>query len=324
MPSELTITELNDSIISLLSLVDTLNAELEEVLLQNPTEIISTLELALEAWNVSIDLAAGWNMFGYGCPSPIDVVEGLSNHTESVILVKNNNGEAYLPEWNFNGIGDLIPGFGYQIKLTEAIEGFSLCDWYVNDIPEDNIVSLQEENASLQDSIDVLNATSYTPLYQIGDMVHGGIVFYIDATGEHGLVAAQEDLEGSYEWGCYGEYVDGADAKWIGSGLQNTMDITNQGCATENGGTTAAQAALDTELNGYSDWYLPSLGELQTMYITIGQGSENGNIGGFENNTYWSSSENNNGSAWGVYFSNGYADGYYKGDADRVRVIRAF
>jgi len=129
LPSELTITELNDSITSLLSIVDSLNAELEEILLQNPAEIISTLELALEAWNVSIDLAAGWNMIGYGCPEPIDLIEGLSNHTESIILVKDNNGEAYLPEWNFNGIGDFTPGFGYQIKLTEAIEGFSLCDW---------------------------------------------------------------------------------------------------------------------------------------------------------------------------------------------------
>ena len=30
------------------------------------------------------------------------------------------------------------------MKLSEAREGFSLCDWYVNDIPEDNIVTLQD------------------------------------------------------------------------------------------------------------------------------------------------------------------------------------
>ena len=27
-------------------------------------------------------------------------------------------GYAYLPEWNFNGIGDMIPGRGYSIKVT--------------------------------------------------------------------------------------------------------------------------------------------------------------------------------------------------------------
>ena len=90
-------------------------------------------------------------MFGYGCPSSINVSEGLSNHTESIIITKDNSGNVYMPEFGFNGIGDFTPGFGYQIKLTEAIEGFSLCDWYVNDIPEDNIISLQEEVEYLQE-----------------------------------------------------------------------------------------------------------------------------------------------------------------------------
>ena len=44
-----------------------------------------------------------------------------------------------MPEYGFNGIGDFTPGFGYQIKLTEAIEGFSLCDWYVNHTYIDSI-----------------------------------------------------------------------------------------------------------------------------------------------------------------------------------------
>jgi len=39
-------------------------------------------------------------------------------------IIKDNNGAAYLPEWGFNGIGDFIPGQGYQIKLTEQINGF--------------------------------------------------------------------------------------------------------------------------------------------------------------------------------------------------------
>ena len=34
----------------------------------------------------------------------------------------NNLGAAYLPEWNFNGIGNLSPGQGYQIKLNQSAE----------------------------------------------------------------------------------------------------------------------------------------------------------------------------------------------------------
>ena len=62
---------------------------------------------------------------------------------------------------------------------------------------------------------------------QIGDEAFGGIVFYLDETGTRGLIAATEDI-GTYEWGCYGTQVNGADGQAIGTGYQNTMDIVNQ------------------------------------------------------------------------------------------------
>ena len=49
---------------------------------------------------------------------------GIYDH---VVIVKDNNGLAYLPEWNYNGIGTLNPGYGYQIKVSESIDDFSLC-----------------------------------------------------------------------------------------------------------------------------------------------------------------------------------------------------
>ena len=173
--------------------------------------------------------------------------------------------------------------------------------------------------------------------YQVGDLTEGGIVFYVDETGQHGLVAALEDLtEGAtdpyglgygYEWGCYFENVSGADGAAIGTGYQNTMDIVNQGCDTENGGITAAQAALDAEINDYSDWFLPSNDELNEMYNTIGPGGLGSNIGGFGNSNdsyYWSSSEINNMTAWGVYFDNGDVELSSKNNTRSVRVIRSF
>ncbi|GIR11704.1 MAG: hypothetical protein CM15mP23_02790 [Cryomorphaceae bacterium] len=50
----------------------------------------------------------------------------------NLIIAKNNLGSAYLPEFNFNGIGNLIPGQGYQIKLNEPAElvYFSIFDSY--------------------------------------------------------------------------------------------------------------------------------------------------------------------------------------------------
>jgi hypothetical protein len=258
------------------------------------------------------------------------------------MLANQNNS---FPLWLSSGssVSPEYPVFSIsaiEFSIVESVEGSNMVFSRVLEITETQTVpegttwkieSVQTANESFDDSLSVLSQqldsvlnAPCTPLYQVGDMLEGGIVFYVDATGEHGLVAAMEDLEGYYEWGCYNQSVIGADSQWIGSGLQNTMDITNQGCATENGGTTAAQAALDAEINGYSDWYLPSIGELQTMYITIGQGSENGNIGGFENNYYWSSSENYNYFAWFVNFYNGGSSLNDKNYARLVRIIRAF
>jgi para-nitrobenzyl esterase len=265
--------------------------------------------------DIPLYLPEGWVMFGYTCLEPIDLSLGFESIVDRVVIVKDSDGNAYLPEWNFNGIGDLIYSRGYQIKTTEEITDFSFCPTLIGT----ELVS--------------------NPQHQVGDMVEGGIVFYIDSTGQHGLVAAMENLtEGAtdpwgwglngYEWGCYGESVDAADGISIGTGYQNTMDIVNQGCATENGAINAAQAALDAEINGYNDWYLPSKDELLEMYNTIGNGGPEGNIGGFIEDGWpcWSSSKyiNDYAYAWFVDFGNGNAGLNYKDSTLRVRIIRAF
>ena len=161
---------------------------------------------------------------------------------------------------------------------------------------------------------------------EIGAIYQGGIIFYIDETGEHGLVAAMEDIEGTYEWGCYGTDINGNNSSvspeldGIGTGLQNTLEIVS-GCSET---PIAASEALAYESGGYSDWYLPSKDELIEMYNTIGNDGLEGNIGGFENNWYWSSSENNSNDAWDVYFDYGYTLSSSKSNTNRVRVIRAF
>ena len=39
---------------------------------------------------------------------------------ENIVVAKNNDGAALMPNFNFNGIGDLIPGEAYQIKMINA------------------------------------------------------------------------------------------------------------------------------------------------------------------------------------------------------------
>jgi len=146
--------------------------------------------------------------------------------------------------------------------------------------------------------------------FVVGMEAEGGIVFYIDASGEHGLVAAYHDISREtppgfgdtewFEWGCYGINVNGADGYTIGTGYQNTLDIVANNCLSYNSDPqdyVAAKEALYYISEGYDDWYLPSWNELQEMLSTIGPYDLNplGNIGGFKTDgslaSYWSSTE---------------------------------
>ena len=70
----------------------------------------------------SVALAAGWNMIGYLRmeAAPADAVLAELNDAGNLVIAKNYLGSAFLPEFNFNGIGDLEPGQGYQLKTNEA------------------------------------------------------------------------------------------------------------------------------------------------------------------------------------------------------------
>ena len=62
------------------------------------------------------------------------------------------------------------------------------------------------------------------------------------------------------------------------------------------------------------------------MYLNIGQGNALGlgNIGGFANTYYWSSTENDVGDAWRQVFTDGGQYSSPKYYYDDVRAVRAF
>ena len=158
------------------------------------------------------------------------------------------------------------------------------------------------------------NELSFTASYVIGQNYGGGIIFYIDGAGQHGLIAATSDQPGA-PWGCQETSIPGSTPQGIGCGQANTTAIVT-GC---NEPGIAARICDDLILNGYSDWFLPSMDELNQMYLqkTI--------IGGFVDTYYWTSSDfiyfNN---AWIQHFVNGGQDIYNKSITTNVRAVRAF
>jgi len=83
-----------------------------------------------------IDLPLGWSIFStYMIPDDIDIISVLAPIVNNVIIAKDYSGLAYLPEWSFNGIGDIQIGQGYQIKTTAALE-LTISGAYA--LPEEN------------------------------------------------------------------------------------------------------------------------------------------------------------------------------------------
>jgi len=111
------------SCISFQYMVDSL-AQLNTIALDS----ISGLQVELETWNTSIELTEGWNMIGYGCSNPTDLVVAMYAYEGFILIMKDNNGQVYMPEFGFNGIGDLTPGYGYQLKVTDYILDFNICE----------------------------------------------------------------------------------------------------------------------------------------------------------------------------------------------------
>jgi hypothetical protein len=155
---------------------------------------------------------------------------------------------------------------------------------------------------------------SFKSEYVIGEHLNGGYIFYVDETGEHGLVCAPSDQDLSALWGnCTPA---GAAGKAVGTGIKNTTDIV-LGCQAEG---IAAKICYDLELDGYNDWFLPSIDELFFMYENL---HEKG-LGGFEDSYYWSSTQDRHG-AWVVSFFYGSRSNHGRIEYSiRTRAIRAF
>ena len=151
----------------------------------------------------------------------------------------------------------------------------------------------------------------------IGNAYGGGIIFWLDASKQHGLIAATTDQSTLIEW-YYGNNLTGATLDGVYAGKANTRIIV----AFQGAGSYAAKLcddyAVTVNNEYYDDWYLPSKYELNLLY------NQKAIVGGFDPDWYWSSTEANQYFAWGQYFGNGLQDGPYKFKQYHVRAVRAF
>ena len=156
-------------------------------------------------------------------------------------------------------------------------------------------------------------------VHYIGEKFGGGIVFYIDETGIHGLIASQNDESSEEQWGCKKEWVGASN---LTDGQKNTKLIVEK-CK----GNHAAGVCAFSSKGGFNDWYLPAQDELRLMY------EQRMKIGGFAAGDYCSSSEYRSSSkhhqdpidCWVIQFGReGRLIHYHKDSYYYVRAIRKF
>ncbi len=145
----------------------------------------------------------------------------------------------------------------------------------------------------------ITGCTTPTPV-AVGDSYGGGIVAYIlqsgdpgyDESVQHGLIAATSD-QGSAVWSY--SWTNLGTETGIGTGQSNTTAIVLWSNIIGETGVAAQRCdnySITVDDVTYSDWFLPSIDELNKLYINRVA------IGGFPGRQYWSSSEQSAMCAW--------------------------
>lgn len=175
--------------------------------------------------------------------------------------------------------------------------------------------------------------------FTYGQYYQGGYIFFIDSTGNHGLVCDTTDLKDSIQFRdstginiIATKYYDsiqwrtqanadssGASATAIGTGYRNTLKIMASDASVHN----AARLCFNYNGSGYNDWYLPSKDELNQIYLNL---TARG-VGNLSQTNYWSSSNyitTTNVYACAQFFGNGNQYFFNQSFYLNVRAIRKF
>jgi hypothetical protein len=82
------------------------------------TLAITGLPIVPEA--TAIQLNQGWNLVAYLRSSPQNIETALASILGRIVIVKNNAGQVFWPQFSINTIGSMLPGEGYQINVSQA------------------------------------------------------------------------------------------------------------------------------------------------------------------------------------------------------------
>ncbi|MEM7375356.1 MAG: hypothetical protein AAF587_42565 [Bacteroidota bacterium] len=124
-----------------------------------------------------------------------------------------------------------------------------------------------------------------------GKTYEGGLIFFVNSepaqypkfSGE-GLVTTSTDYGNFHQWGCRGVET-GASGREVGEGKANTDKVIAANCTDE---ARSFKLVDELILNGFDDWFMPSIDEVQLIYDNLhAKGHSNflGNIRRYQSST---------------------------------------
>ncbi len=84
------------------------------------SQVLDVIGSQITPQSTPISVPKGWSIIGYLKTLPMSIDTALNGISTKIIIVKNGQGQVYWPAYGINSIGDMNPGEGYQIKLSDS------------------------------------------------------------------------------------------------------------------------------------------------------------------------------------------------------------
>lgn len=231
-------------------------------------------------------------------PSPAPIIKNEKQNAASPLLPGKNSSKKYV----LIAVGALfiIAAIWGIIHVTSV----PLRDTVVNKDTPVNKGASNTTQLATHDTAKMQKATETDTTLQIGGNYHDGIVFYLDGTGHHGLMAATRDFIDYYKDDFFTTH----------PAIKSNYGAAKYLCETYRGG-------------GYSDWRLPTADELRLLY------NVRKSIQGLYLQygccdpppaSYWSSTSDANGKFLMKGFASGNEEYNDSGSGGRARAVRSF
>ena len=116
----------------------------------------------------------GWNIISYLNRSPAPVEEMMELLTENLIIIKDEDGLIYWPEFGVNSMNNMFPGRGYQIKLnSNSLFSYPNFETYRLSFPNESLVNTYygKVNKTGENMTIGIPISSWETLPSIGDEI---------------------------------------------------------------------------------------------------------------------------------------------------------